>query len=76
MLSTNALKSIGSKLPDTLTEDRMTTVEMLKNKFFTIAAPEAIAFDENPPSLISFKKRQLRWAAGDVQFTKKELFRI
>ncbi len=63
-----ALDSIGGKLPtDSITEDMLLTLTLLRRGYRTIYLHEPLAFGLAPESLGAFFVQRARWARGALQ---------
>lgn len=63
-----ALRAIGDKLPvDSLTEDMLLSLELLRKGFVTRYLNEPLAFGLAPESLQAFFIQRSRWARGAIQ---------
>ncbi len=63
-----ALNAVGGQLPtDSITEDMLLTLELLRNGFVTRYLCERLAFGLAPESLKAFFVQRQRWARGAMQ---------
>jgi cellulose synthase (UDP-forming) len=63
-----ALRAIGDKLPvDSLTEDMLLTLELLRKGYVTRYLNERLAFGLAPEGLRAFFIQRSRWARGAIQ---------
>ena len=66
----DALMKVGGFDTQTLVEDIEMSLKMKEHGYKTVFEPDAIAWNEEPPSFKSFFKQRIRWARGSIRMLK------